>query len=97
MPTSPTGTLFGPCGQEFTGLWQLGFHPIKINVVVLRGINDDEIEDLARLTYAYPFHVRFIEFMPFNALVPPERYISGDEVLARLNRIDTLVTFSQRQ
>ncbi len=69
----------------------LGFHPIKINVVVLKGVNDDEVEDLARLTYEYPFHVRFIEFMPVNSLVPSQRYLSGDEVLARLNRLDTLL------
>jgi cyclic pyranopterin phosphate synthase len=84
--------------DSFRAVWEgihralaVGFHPIKINMVVLRGVNDDDIEDLARLTYAYPFHVRFIEFMPFNALVPPERYISGDEVLARLNRLDTVL------
>jgi cyclic pyranopterin phosphate synthase len=41
-----------------------GFYPIKINVVVMRGINDDEIEELASLTLKKPYHVRFIELMP---------------------------------
>lgn len=41
------------------------FH-IKINVVVMRGINDDEIIDFIALTQALPLHVRFIEFMPFE-------------------------------
>jgi cyclic pyranopterin phosphate synthase len=84
--------------SSFWAVWEgihralaVGFHPIKINVVVLRGINDDEIEDLARLTYEYPFHVRFIEFMPVNSLVPSQRYLSGDEVLMRLSRLDTLL------
>ena len=41
-----------------------GLSPIKINVVVMRGINDDEIGDFARLTLEHPWHVRFIELMP---------------------------------
>jgi cyclic pyranopterin phosphate synthase len=43
-----------------------GFRPIKLNVVALNGINDDELVDLARLSLEYPFHVRFIEFMPIG-------------------------------
>jgi cyclic pyranopterin phosphate synthase len=38
--------------------------PIKVNVVVIKGFNDDEIEAFARLSLTYPLHVRFIEFMP---------------------------------
>lgn len=41
-----------------------GFFPIKINTVVMRGINDDEVADLANLTLKKPYHVRFIELMP---------------------------------
>ena len=41
-----------------------GFHPIKINTVVMRGVNDDEVGELARLTIRKPYHVRFIEVMP---------------------------------
>ncbi len=69
---------------------RVGFHPIKLNTVVLKGINDDEVEALARLTYEFPFHVRFIEVMPFAA-VTSEHYLSGDEILARLNRVGRLV------
>lgn len=43
---------------------KVGLNPIKINTVVMRGINDDEIEDLAELTLEKPYHVRFIELMP---------------------------------
>lgn len=43
---------------------RLGFHPIKINVVGMKGVNDDEIQDFARLTLEKPYHVRFIEQMP---------------------------------
>jgi len=41
-----------------------GLSPIKINTVVMRGINEDEVEDLALLTFNKPYHVRFIELMP---------------------------------
>ena len=42
-----------------------GFHPIKINMVVIRGTNDDEVLDFANMTYKEGWHVRFIELMPF--------------------------------
>ncbi|MCP4763297.1 MAG: GTP 3',8-cyclase MoaA [archaeon] len=45
---------------------ELGISPVKINAVVLQGINDDEIVDLAALTIKYPFHIRFIEYMPMG-------------------------------
>lgn len=41
--------------------------PIKINVVLIRGINDHEIKDFARLARTKPFIIRFIEFMPIGA------------------------------
>src|SRR5438270_2539246 len=41
-----------------------GLSPIKLNVVVMRGINDDELADFARLTIDHEWHVRFIELMP---------------------------------
>ncbi|HNQ61099.1 MAG TPA: GTP 3',8-cyclase MoaA [Bacteroidia bacterium] len=41
------------------------FH-VKLNVVVMRGVNDDEIIDFVQLTKLWPLHVRFIEFMPFS-------------------------------
>ncbi len=44
----------------------LGFAPIKINTVVMKGYNDDEIESLAQLSRRYPFHMRFIEYMPIG-------------------------------
>lgn len=43
-----------------------GLSPVKINVVVMRGVNDDEIDQLAALTYESACHVRFIELMPFQ-------------------------------
>ncbi len=45
---------------------QLGLSPIKTNTVVIRGNNNDEVLDFARLTIDEEWHVRFIEYMPFN-------------------------------
>ena len=45
-----------------------GLYPIKINTVVMRGINDDEVLDFAKMTYEDGWHVRFIELMPFKGV-----------------------------
>lgn len=44
-----------------------GLHPVKVNCVVVRGVNDDEIVDFARFGRARGVQVRFIEFMPLDA------------------------------
>ncbi len=64
-----------------------GLDPIKINVVVVRGINDDEVEDFAALTLERAWHVRFIELMPVGDLAGTEfeRVVPSDEVLARIS------------
>lgn len=46
-----------------------GFDPVKLNVVVMRGQNDDEIPDFVELTRTSPLNVRFIEYMPFDGNV----------------------------
>jgi len=46
---------------------ELGFFPLKINMVPVRGLNDSEIASFARLTLERRLHVRFIEFMPIGA------------------------------
>ncbi len=63
-----------------------GLAPIKINAVVLRGTNDDEVQDLARLTVRRPWHVRYIEAMPLggNLAVEEEGFVSADEIVERL-------------
>jgi cyclic pyranopterin phosphate synthase len=63
----------------------LGFQPLKINCVVLRGINDDEVLDIARLAREYPLQVRFIELMP-TASQPwwQRHFLSMAEVRRRL-------------
>ena len=44
---------------------EAGLTPLKINAVVVRGYNENDVPDLARLTYEHPWQVRFIEMMPF--------------------------------
>jgi cyclic pyranopterin phosphate synthase len=62
-----------------------GLDPIKLNVVVMRGINDDEIADFARLTLDHPWHVRFIELMPGGEManLTWEHVVPSAEVLKR--------------
>ena len=69
-----------------------GLSPIKINVVVLRGTNDDEIEDFARLTLDRPWHIRFIELMPVGDMreLTWEHVVPSDEVLSRIESLGAL-------
>lgn len=69
-----------------------GLSPIKINVVPLRGINDDELAYFAALTLVRPYHVRFIELMPVGeGGWGGKRRIGSSEVMeavsARLGRL----------
>lgn len=47
----------------------LGYDPVKVNVVVMRGVNDDELAEFAALTRDAAINVRFIEYMPFDGNV----------------------------
>ena len=79
---------------DFARMWEgfeaalaVGFAPIKLNCVVMRGENDDEIEAFAQLTQTQPIAVRFLEYMPIGQVTPPQwraRYVSNTEVIARL-------------
>lgn len=56
------------------------FKPVKLNVVVMKDINDDEVFDFARLTLDKPLHVRFIEYMPLGGNVDSSEYINMKEL-----------------
>lgn len=45
---------------------EIGLKPVKLNVILMKGINDEEISDFAQLAFDYPLIVRFIEFFPTN-------------------------------
>lgn len=74
--------LEGIAAAERTGL-----SPIKLNMVVQQGINDDECVAMARLTLDYPYHVRFIEYMPVADFTDwQRRHLPNREVMARISR-----------
>ena len=90
-------------GGKIDDLWRgiaaaedAGLSPLKLNTVVVNGLNADELSALARLTIENPWHVRFIELMPvgnaqnwgedFPAL--PDRYISVHEMQTRLSNFN---------
>lgn len=65
-----------------------GFDPVKLNVVLMKGVNDDEIESFLRLAKERPLHVRFIEYMPIGHAnrVWHDRYLPLQTVLDRCDR-----------
>ncbi|MDI6703288.1 MAG: GTP 3',8-cyclase MoaA [bacterium] len=62
----------------------VGLQPIKINVVIMRGVNDDEIVDFAKLTMNNPYYIRFIEFMPISRTWDERRFVPISEVKNRI-------------
>jgi cyclic pyranopterin phosphate synthase len=76
-----------------------GLLPIKINMVPIRGFNDDEIEEFARLTLNTTYNVRFIEFMPIGAkeIWSHEKYISTEEIKERVSSISPLIPVKIRK
>ena len=70
---------------------RVGFPYLKINSVVMRGVNDDEVTDFAALTLHKPFRVRFIEYMPTLQEKRGESLtIAGEELLAKLSQTYSL-------
>ena len=75
---------------------ELGFKPVKINVVVIKGFNDDEVVELAKLTLEKPVEVRFIEFMPIgkNPLWDEKNIFPAEEIKKRLKEFAPLISVS---
>ena len=71
----------------------LGFNPIKINIVPLKGINDSEFLDFARLSLEHPYHIRFIEHMPLGTVGPEVQtnYIPNSKIKAQISRLGELI------
>lgn len=67
---------------------ELGFHPVKVNAVIIRGLNDHEIEDLAEFGRQRGLSMRFIEFMPLDSARAwlKELVVPGRELLQRLQQ-----------
>ena len=85
----------GSHGRIMAGLRaaeEAGFAPLKINVVLMGGENDDEIADFAEITRERPWHIRFIEVMPTTANLDLSRdnFVSCAEALRRIRALGTL-------
>lgn len=73
------------------GALAAGLMPVKVNIVVMKGVNEDEIEDFSRLSVTHPLEVRFIERMPIGKRdetrgcgLWERQGLAGDEVLGRI-------------
>jgi cyclic pyranopterin phosphate synthase len=92
--------------DQFDNVWEgimkvaeMGLAPIKINVVVMNGFNDDELKNMARLSMRYPFHIRFIEYMPIGTdpMLARNHFISIAQIRKRLERIAPLLPVQRIQ
>lgn len=89
----------------FNDVWEgieaardMGFSPIKLNIVIMRGINDSEVLDFARLAIEQPYHVRFIECMPIGLHSNSRAFISNSEIEKSLvDRFGPLIPVSPGQ
>ncbi len=83
---------FGRIMDGLEAAENLGFEPIKINVVLIGGQNDDEIESFALITRDRPWHVRFIELMPTgsNLELSMDNFVSCQDALARIRKLGAL-------
>ncbi|MEE9618342.1 MAG: GTP 3',8-cyclase MoaA [Anaerolineae bacterium] len=85
-------TRLGRLEDVLTGMeaaWRAGLEPVKINTVVIRGMNDDEVVDLARKTMEVGWNVRFIELMPVgNGVLASgewrERVVTAEEIRQKI-------------
>jgi cyclic pyranopterin phosphate synthase len=71
---------------------EAGLRPVKLNAVLMRGINEDEAVDLLGFAVAHGYQMRFIEQMPLDAqhAWKREEMVSGEEILAQLRSVFTL-------
>jgi len=82
-------TRWGKLEQVWAGIRaaeEAGLTPVKINAVVVRGFNDGDVTDLARLTLEHNWQVRFIEMMPFggDTAFQQQQVVSDAEIRARI-------------
>lgn len=70
-----------------------GLAPLKVNCVLMGGVNDDEVADIARLARDHALDVRFIELMPIGeaARWPRSRFVPAEAVLAALPELEPVV------
>ena len=95
-------TRGGDINNVLEGIYEAekqGLVPIKLNMVPIRGFNDDEIKDFALLTRKTPYHVRFVEFMPMGVkkIWSYEKYISTDEIKEVVSEVAPIMPVKLRR
>jgi cyclic pyranopterin phosphate synthase len=75
----------------------VGIFPVKLNCVVVKGKNDDEIASFIALAKAKPLHVRFIELMPMGGVQNDGLRIANDSLLSRFPELTPLPTTNTEQ
>jgi len=82
-------------GGDIEDVWEgilaaesAGLNPVKINAVVVRGYNEEDVVDLARLTREHPWQVRFIEMMPFGGATELQtgQMVSAEDMQRRIEQ-----------
>lgn len=78
---------------------ELNFGPVKINVVPMRELNDDEILDFAMLTFHHPYHIRFIEHMPLGGVSKEiqQHYIPSSFIKTQIEQLGKLTQVPNTQ
>jgi len=84
-------TRFGDIEDIWAGILaaeSAGLTPVKLNAVVVRGYNEEDVVDLARLTREHPWQVRFIEMMPFGGItyLQTGQMVTVGEMQARIEQ-----------
>ena len=72
---------------------KMGLEPVKINVVVMKGINDDEVLDFAKMSLDRPLHIRFIEYMPlgYKGFAKEDKFFPTSQIKERLRELGELI------
>ena len=89
----------------FSKVWEgiekardMGFYPIKLNIVTMKGINDNEVLDFGRLAIEQPYHIRFIECMPIGLQANSMAFIPNSEIeKALVDKFGPLIPVSPGQ
>ncbi|MCX7988958.1 MAG: GTP 3',8-cyclase MoaA [Thermodesulfovibrio sp.] len=97
-----TITRVGSIGEVLDGIEEankVGLKPVKVNVVVMKGINDDEIEKFALWSKEVEYQIRFIEFMPIGQNAwKKELFMPKDEIKEKIeNKIGKLIPFQMKK
>ncbi|MBN1664265.1 MAG: GTP 3',8-cyclase MoaA [Deltaproteobacteria bacterium] len=76
---------------------RIGFSPIKINTVAIKGFNDGEILDFVRMSLDRPYQIRFIELMPLGSLENNGKYLSNEIIMSEIKKSCDLIPLNGKR